>query len=130
MAESLDDLIKRIHTLELLTQEQINSIWEDVGVACTEVDWFLQSALRQGFLTNYQTERLLSGDSVGFYFGPYKALYLVGAGTFARVFRAVHRETGQVVAVKVLRARFSDNEAFINHPFSDGRTLGFRAESS
>ncbi|GAG25245.1 unnamed protein product, partial [marine sediment metagenome] len=40
-----------------------------------------------------------------------------GAGTFARVYRAVHRETGQVVAVKVLRKRYSskapDYEPFV-----------------
>ena len=34
--------------------------------------------------------------------------YLVGTGTFARVFRAVHKDNGQVVAVKALRNRFSE----------------------
>jgi serine/threonine-protein kinase len=38
-------------------------------------------------------------------------LYLVGTGTFARVYRAVEKFTGEVVAVKVLRRRFvSDRE--------------------
>ena len=35
-------------------------------------------------------------------------LYAVGAGTFARVFRAVHHQTGKVVAIKVFRKRYSD----------------------
>ena len=42
-------------------------------------------------MTNYQVERVVKGERSGFFFGPYKVLYLVGAGTFARVFRAVHR---------------------------------------
>ncbi|GAG45759.1 unnamed protein product, partial [marine sediment metagenome] len=45
------------------------------------------------------------------FFGDYKVLYLVGAGSFARVYRAVHKKTGKVVAVKVLRKRFSENPA-------------------
>ena len=36
-------------------------------------------------------------------------LYLVGAGTFARVYRAVHTQNSKVVAVKVLRQRYSED---------------------
>jgi serine/threonine-protein kinase len=75
----------------------------------------LGAALRRGWITNYQIDRLNSNDDRGFFFGPYNALYVAGAGTFARVFRCVHAETGVVVAVKVLRARFSENDALINH---------------
>jgi serine/threonine-protein kinase len=38
-------------------------------------------------------------------------LYLVGTGTFARVYRAVHTRTGRIVAVKALRRRFRDDKA-------------------
>ncbi len=38
-------------------------------------------------------------------------LYQVGSGTFARVYRAVHRETDQIMAVKVLRNRFTGDAA-------------------
>lgn len=34
---------------------------------------------------------------------------MVGAGTFARVFRASHRQTAETYAVKVLRRRYSDS---------------------
>ena len=43
-------------------------------------------------MTNYQVERLVKGERSGFFFGDYKVLYLVGSGTFARVYRAVHRK--------------------------------------
>ena len=33
----------------------------------------------------------------------------MGTGTFARVYRAAHNQSGQVVAIKVLRNRFSEN---------------------
>ncbi|MFM7077409.1 MAG: protein kinase domain-containing protein, partial [Planctomycetaceae bacterium] len=35
--------------------------------------------------------------------------YQIGAGSFARVYRAIHRDTGAVLAVKVLRNRFSND---------------------
>jgi serine/threonine-protein kinase len=47
----------------------------------------------------------------GFFYGDYKVLYCVGAGTFARVFRAVHKTTGTMYAVKVLRSSLSDPRA-------------------
>jgi serine/threonine protein kinase/CheY-like chemotaxis protein len=56
----------------------------------------------------------------GFFYGPYKVLYCVGAGTFARVYRAVHKETGKMYAVKVLRKSLSNPKG--THP-KDGRPL-------
>ena len=50
----------------------------------------------------------MKGERSGYYYGPYKVLYYIGAGNFARVFRAVHRQSGEIVALKVLRKRFSD----------------------
>jgi serine/threonine-protein kinase len=120
---SFDDIVQRALTVGVLTQLQVNDIWSEIGVKSPTADQFWQTGLRRGFLTNYQVDRLISGESFGFFFGPYKALYMVGAGTFARVFRAVHHETGEVVAVKVLRARFSDNEAFINHFMTEAKIV-------
>ncbi len=46
---------------------------------------------------------------------------MIGAGTFARVFRAVHKETGGVVAVKVLRRRHRDQVAQVEQFLREGR---------
>ena len=97
--------------LGLLDDRQLQEAWDAVGSHNVGQDEFVQVLLRRGLLTNYQIERLVKGDTEGFFYGDYKVLYLVGSGTFARVFRAVHRETGQVVALKILRRRFSDNPA-------------------
>jgi len=98
-----------------MSQQQIADLQAEIRTKNPTANLLLEASLRRGWLTNYQIERLNSGEDRGFFFGPYKALYVAGAGTFARVFRCVHRETDNVVAVKVLRARFSENEAFINH---------------
>ncbi len=123
MSDTFEDIVQRALNVGVLTQPQVNDIWAEIGTREAGTDDFLRTALRRGLLTNYQVDRLMAGDSVGYFFGPYKALYMVGAGTFARVFRSVHRDTGEVLAVKVLRARFSDNAAFINHFLNEAKIV-------
>ena len=54
---------------------------------------FSSLLLRKELLTNYQLDRLMKGEKGGYFYGEYKVLYLVGTGTFARVYRAVHVQT-------------------------------------
>lgn len=97
--------------LELLDHRNLQEIWAEVGSRTLSCEEFQQILLRRAYLTNYQAEKLLRGDRTGYFYGSYKVLYLVGTGTFARVYRAVHKFSGDVVAVKVLRRRFvSDKE--------------------
>ena len=81
----------------------------------------MQTLVRREYLTNYQVERLMKGDRTGFFFGNYQVLYLVGRGTFARVYRAAHRKTGKIVALKVLRNRFSEKPAQASLFVREGR---------
>ena len=95
----------------MLDERQLRDVWGSFGSHNVPIEDFLQTLVRREFMTNYQVERLMKGDRTGFFFGDYRVLYLVGSGTFARVYRAVHRRTGQIVAVKVLRNRYSENRA-------------------
>jgi eukaryotic-like serine/threonine-protein kinase len=105
-ADELGDLAR---DLGLLSQYQLDEVWVSFRSRNIPPEEFMQALVRRELLTNYQVERLLNGERTGFFFGDYRVLYMVGTGTFARVYRAVHRQTGQVVAVKVLRKRFSEN---------------------
>ncbi len=106
--------------LGLITQRQYQEIWGHFGTHNISPNDLLQFMVRRGLLTNYQVDRLLKGDRTGYFYGDYKVLYLVGSGSFARVFRAVHKDTGQVVAVKVLRRRYSDNAKMASHFVREG----------
>lgn len=104
-----EQLAQRAIDVGLIEPRQMDAAWGELGTREVEVSDFATLLQRRELLTNWQTERLLEGRRQGFFYGPYKALYSIGAGTFARVYRAVHRETGEVFAVKVLRQRFSDD---------------------
>lgn len=99
---------ERATRLGLITDHQLREVWASFGNQPASLDMLVQALVRRELLTNYQADRLVKGEEGGFFFGDYKVLYLVGTGTFARVFRAVHRDTGQVVAIKALRNRFSE----------------------
>jgi len=119
--QSAEKVAQRAFDLGLLDERQLQQVWASFGSRNVQVDDFLQTLVRREFMTNYQVERLVKGERTGFFFGKYKVLYLVGSGTFARVYRAVQQENGQVVAVKVLRNRFSDSPAHFNQFVREGR---------
>jgi serine/threonine-protein kinase len=107
--KSAEEFARRAFDLNLLDQRQLESVWAELGTRSVTTEQLQQALVRRGLLTNYQVDRLARGDKTGFFYGDYKVVYLVGTGSFARVYRAVHIETGKVVAVKVLRKRFSED---------------------
>ncbi len=111
MAEikTAEQLAQRALDVSVVDDAQLQAAWNELGSTNAPLADFQQVLLRRGLLTQYQLERLLRGESrTGFFYGDYKVLYCVGAGTFARVFRAIHRTTGKMVAVKVLRTSLSN----------------------
>lgn len=106
-----EKLAQRISDAGLMDARQMESLWAELGTREVDLNTFTSLLLRKELLTNYQLDRLLKGERGGFFYGEYKVLYLVGTGTFARVYRAVNTRTGRIVAVKVLRRRFRDDKA-------------------
>jgi serine/threonine-protein kinase len=102
-----EKLAQRAIDVNVLTDQDLQVIWSEYGTRTVDFETFKQLLVRRGLLTNYKLDRLLEGYKTGFFYGKYKVQYGVGAGTFARVFRATHVDTGELYAVKVLRARYS-----------------------
>ncbi len=105
----------------LLDERQLRDLWGSFGSHNVSLQEFVQTLVRREYMTNYQVERLVKGEQAGFFFGDYKVLYLVGKGTFSRVYRALHRKTGKIVALKVLRKSYSEKPVQANLFVREGR---------
>lgn len=117
---SAEQFAQRAFDLNLLDERQLQDVWGQIGTRQLSGEEFQQVLLRRELLTNYQAERLLRGDRNGFFYGNYKVLYLIGTGTFARVYRASHKTTGEIVAIKVLRTRFAEKPEQVDRFHREG----------
>lgn len=93
----------------LVSEEQLQQAWDEVGKSNADPMSLLLCLERKGVLTPLQSSKLLKGDQEGFYLGGYRMLYKIASGSFGRVFRADDPRTGRIVAIKVLRRRWSED---------------------
>jgi serine/threonine-protein kinase len=104
-----DNLLHLAGDLDLVPAAALGEAFAEAGGHNLDAAAFGQALVRRELVTGFQLERLLRGERGGYYYGRAKVLYQIGAGSFARVYRAIHRDTGEVLAVKVLRNRFSND---------------------
>jgi len=104
-----EELAQRILSCRLLDNRQISEAQSSMAGRNIDLESFKSLLLQRELLTNWQLTRVIEGHRKGYFYGNWKVLYLVGAGTFARVYRSVHTKTGDVKAVKVLRNRYTDD---------------------
>ncbi|MEM6473089.1 MAG: serine/threonine-protein kinase, partial [Planctomycetota bacterium] len=103
---SPEEFARRIADLGLAERRTVEQAMGELGGVEVTLETVIDQMQRRGLVTTLQTEKILRGDRSGYFYGEYKVLYLIGAGTFARVYRA--SRDGQVFAIKVLRKRFRD----------------------
>jgi len=84
---------------------------------------FTELLLRGEHLTNWQLTRVVEGQRKGYFYNDWKILYLIGAGSFARVYRAFHVKTGDIKAIKVLRSRHSNDDEMREHFLREGKVV-------
>jgi serine/threonine protein kinase len=95
--------------LGLVDQGQVQDAWDELGSRTGSAKDFLRVLERKSYLTPWQSSKLLKGDADGYFLGGYRILYKIASGSFGRVYRAEDPRSGTVVAIKVLRSRWSED---------------------
>lgn len=107
---SAEQLAQRIHDCGLMPTKTLEVVLSQAGGrGRASFNDFIVALLEGGHLTNWQISRVVDGQRRGYFYGEWRVLYLIGAGTFARVYRAAHVQTGDIKAVKVLRQRYTND---------------------
>jgi len=104
-----DEFAHVLEQLDLVPAAHLEAVWRDLGGHNVPVAEFGAACVRRELLTGFQLDRLLRGESNGLFYGRARILYQVGAGSFSRVYRAIHADTSRILAVKVLRSRYSSD---------------------
>jgi serine/threonine protein kinase len=117
-ATTLADLAVRVG---LVTLEQVQEGWDVVGKRVEAPEPLLRALERKGYLTPLQSGKLLKQEKDGYFLGGYRLLYKIASGSFGRVYRADDPKTGRVVAVKVLRRKWSEDKHNIELFEREGR---------
>ena len=103
-----EQLAQRILECRLVDLKSLNAALSDLDSQSVPHQELVNLLLQRELLTNWQVTRLLERQIKGYFYGDWKVLYLVGAGTFARVYRGVNSKK-EVKAIKVLRNRYSSD---------------------
>src|SRR5437899_5644988 len=74
--------------LGLVSLDQLREGFEEVGQRGGEVEPLLLALERKGYLTPWQSQKLLKDDPDGYFLGGYRILYKIASGSFGRVYRA------------------------------------------
>ncbi len=98
--------------LRLATRAEIDRALAVSGAGAT-AEKLIEALERQNVLTSYQAQKLSRGETDSLVLGRFKLLYQNAAGSFARVFRAADMSSGEMVGLKLLRARHTKDPAAI-----------------
>jgi eukaryotic-like serine/threonine-protein kinase len=93
----------------LVTDEQLRDCWDELDSGVHDPAMLLKLLERKGYITPWHSSKVLKGDTDGYFLGGYRVLYKIASGSFGRVFRAEDPRSGTVVAVKVLRRRWTED---------------------
>jgi serine/threonine protein kinase len=116
-----------IAKLRLASMRDVQDAFDELNDPGDDPEPLLAELSRKGLITSLQVDKLQKGDQIGYYMGNYRLLYKIHSGTFGRVYRADDPGSGRVVAVKVLRQRWTDKPEVIQMFEREGRLgMGLR----
>ena len=115
MAISVNDFGKAVVASGLMPAAEVQALWGALPAADRPKDSnrFAQLLVERGLINEFQARELLSGRSTPLLLNQYVLLDRIGAGGMGQVFKAEHRKMKRLVAIKLLPAAMTKDEAAI-----------------
>lgn len=107
--------------LGLVSEDQVRECLTELDDPKAPALDMLRTMERKRYLTPWQRSKLLKQDTDGYFLGGYRILYKIASGSFGRVYRGDDPRTGQVVAIKVLRNKWTLDKQKIDLFMREGR---------
>src|SRR5262245_31540966 len=107
--------------LGLVSEDQIRECLDELDDDKGPAEDMIRALERKRYLSSFQGNKLRKGDLDGYFLGGYRILYKIASGSFGRVFRGDDPKTGQVVAVKVLRNKWTMDKQKIDLFLREGK---------
>ena len=98
-----EQVAQRAFNLGLLDERQLQEVWASFGSRNVPMADFVQMLVRREFLTNFQVRTPGQRRAFRLLLRRLQSPLFGGQGILRKGLSAVHRETGKVVALKVLR---------------------------
>jgi serine/threonine protein kinase len=111
MNETLDaaGMAEMVVRLRLVDESIAKELLFELGDKKGPAEPYVRLLERKGLLTPLQGNKLLKGETDGYFVGGYRLLYRIASGSFGRVYRGDDPSTGRTVAIKILRRRWTED---------------------
>jgi len=115
MTITIEELLRNLNESGLLTDGEISTIHESIGSRkrIRSAETFARELVRRKHLTKLQAAAVLKGKTRNLVFGEYIVMEKIGSGGMGQVFKARHKPTDKLVALKVLSADAVKNRRLI-----------------
>ncbi|MCE9606095.1 MAG: protein kinase [Planctomycetia bacterium] len=114
MLQTPDQFGKALVASGLMTADEVKSLWGALGSERPkDAQAFAKLMVERNSLSKYQAQELLSGGNGPLVIGDYALLAKIGAGGMGQVFKAQHRHLKRLVAIKLLPAAVTKDEASV-----------------
>ena len=107
--------------LGLVSEEQVRECLFELDDKKAPGEDMIRLMERKRYITSFQGNKLRKGDTDGYFLGGYRLLYKIASGSFGRVYRGDDPRSGQVVAVKVLRNKWTMDKQKIDLFLREGK---------
>ena len=121
MPESAQRVLHELTAAGLLSADQATDFGNELETGAKAL---LDRLVAEGHVTQYQADKLLSGQSSDIHFGDYVVLDQLGRGGMGTVLLAKHRRMQREVAIKVLPVTSLDSEAAVARFYQEVKVAG------